>query len=104
MLHYVTLCNIASTQPFPMPLLLSGNTFFTNTEAAERAGVTRQTLWRWRSDGHIPLGRQYRGKSVLFTEDELVEIVQYAHRIEPLDVDRAMQPSLFNTRTKGPTE
>ena len=84
-----------------MPLLLSGNTFFTNGEAAERAGVTRQTLWRWRSDGHIPLGRQYRGKSVLFTEDELTEIVQYAHRIEPLDVDRSIQPSLFSNRTKG---
>lgn len=87
-----------------MPILLSGVTFFTNGEAAERAGVTRQTLWRWRSDGLIPLGRQYRGKSVLFTEYELTEIVQYAHRIEPLDVDPAIQPSLFSNRTKGQSE
>lgn len=84
-----------------MPLLLSGDTFYTNGEAAQRAGVTRQTLWRWRSDGHIPLGRQYRGKSVLFTEEEMAEILQYANRIEPLDVDRSIQPSLFGARSKG---
>jgi excisionase family DNA binding protein len=84
-----------------VPLEVSGSIFYTNGEAADRAGVTRQTLWRWRSDGRIPLGRQYRGKSVLFTEDELTEIVQYAHRIEPLDVDPSIQPSLFNNRNRG---
>jgi hypothetical protein len=83
-----------------MPILLDGTTFFTNGKAAERAGVTRQTLWRWRSDGHIPLGRQYRGRSVLFSEDELTEIAQYAHRIGPFQVDRSIQPSLFGNRTK----
>jgi predicted DNA-binding transcriptional regulator AlpA len=57
--------------------------FYSVTEVAEVADVTRQTIWRWRKDNKIPEGRKYRGRNVVFTQDELEEIYAYAHRLEP---------------------
>ena len=86
-----------------MALKLSGSVFLTNGEAAETAGVTRQTLWRWRADGRIPLGRQYRGRVVLFTEAEVAEIVRYANRIEPLaPAPRGRQTQIRRTAAGTP--
>ena len=66
-----------------MPLNVNNEKFYTMSEVAERAGVARQTIWRWKRDDKIPNGRRYRGRELLFTSDEVVEICDYAHRIEP---------------------
>ncbi len=70
-----------------MPILVSGQEFFTATEVARDVGVVRQTIWRWRQDGKIPAGYRYRDRQVLFTQVELNRIRQFAHRVEPLTVE-----------------
>ena len=87
-----------------MPLTIEGATFLTNGEAAERAGVSRQTIWRWRADGKIPAGRQYRGKTILFTLAEIdLGSSEDANRMEPLTTEIPGQLGLFapNGRTSN---
>ena len=66
-----------------MPIELEGSTFYTLNEVADMVGVSRQTIWRWRKSGKVPSGSRYRGKELLFTQDEVGEISNYAHRLEP---------------------
>jgi predicted site-specific integrase-resolvase len=68
-----------------MPVDVSGKQFFMATEVAEIVGVTRQTLWRWHKAQKIPSGRRYRGTKLLFTQEEVETIYEYAHRLEPGD-------------------
>jgi len=70
-----------------MPLTIEGVEFFTTTEVTQMLGVSRQTLWRWRAEGNVPLGRRYRRKSVVFTKVEVDEIVSFANKIEPIVVE-----------------
>ena len=70
-----------------MPLTIEGVEFFTTTEVKQMLGVSRQTLWRWRAEGAVPLGRRYRRKSVVFTRTEVDEIVAFSNRIEPIAVE-----------------
>ena len=84
-----------------MPLDIAGVRFLTNGEVAEHARVSRQTLWRWRAEGRIPAGRQYRGRAVVFTEEEVEAILQYANRIEPLSAETRAQLGLFESSPKG---
>ena len=72
-----------------MGLEVGGITYLTADEVAERAAVSRQTLWRWRQDGHVPAGRRYRGRRLLFTEDELGQVLEFAHRMEPAEIGSA---------------
>lgn len=65
-------------------LVIDGVSYFTAAEVARVAGVTRQTLWRWRQDGKVPSGRKYRDKQVVFTQAESELIREYAHRLEPI--------------------
>jgi excisionase family DNA binding protein len=83
-----------------MPVTLNGKRYLTNTEVAHLVSVARQTLWRWRSAGRIPLGRQYRGRTVLFSEPEVKEIQRYSERVEPVLAGRATPPHSVS-RTKG---
>lgn len=62
---------------------VSGRDYVHAEEAARLAGVTRQTLWRWRRDRKVPAGWVYRDKQVLYTVEEVTVIKQYAHRISP---------------------
>lgn len=62
---------------------VSGRDYVHAEEAARLAGVTRQTLWRWRRDQKVPAGWVYRDKQVLYTAEEVAAITQYAHRITP---------------------
>lgn len=80
-----------------MTVQVEGVRYLSNDEVAQKLGVSRQTLWRWRASGKIPVGRQYRGREVLFTQDELKEIRRYAHRIEPAVPKAATQLRLFNS-------
>lgn len=69
-----------------MPIEINGIKYFFATQVAENIGVTRQTLWRWRRAGSTPAGRKYRGRQVLYTDDEVELIRQYAERLEPIIV------------------
>jgi predicted site-specific integrase-resolvase len=51
----------------------------------EVTGVSRQTLWRWRREGKVPAGHRFRDKLLVFTVEELEQILQFANRLEPID-------------------
>ena len=66
-----------------MPVDVNGTTFYNISEVSEVVGVTRQSIWRWRKNEKIPPGRKFRGRDVLYTQDEMERIFEYAHRMEP---------------------
>ena len=78
-----------------MPIEISGLRYFLLSEVAEQAQVTRQTLWRWRQEGKVPLGHKYRGRKVIYTPAEVREIERYANRIVPIDAPDPEQQDLF---------
>jgi hypothetical protein len=63
---------------------IDGVTYLTPQEILADAGVTRQTLWRWRQNGQIPLGRRYRQRQLLFTMEEAAAIRSFANRMEAI--------------------
>ncbi len=65
-------------------ICLGGTRYFDLQAVAEMAGVSRQTLWHWRSRGGIPVGRKHRNR-MLFTEDETALIMRRAERLEPAE-------------------
>lgn len=81
-----------------MPFVLEGATYYTAADVARDVGVSRQTLWRWRQDGKIPLGRRYRDRQVVFTPEELRAVREFAHRLEPIDGPSPDQLKLFGGR------
>jgi len=64
-----------------MPEKLNGELVYTQAELIETLGVSRQTMWRWRTEGAIPAGRRLRGGGVIFSLDEVREIEQFANRV-----------------------
>jgi excisionase family DNA binding protein len=78
-----------------MAVDVNGIRYLSATEIAKQIGVSRQTLWRWRNDGKIPLGRRYRDRQILFTEDELQQILAFANRVESLTPSGPKQLRLF---------
>lgn len=70
-----------------MPVEIEGNYYFSASDIHRELGISRQTLWRWRRDGKIPLGRRYRDHQVLYTKDEVDEIRYYANRLEPVNFE-----------------
>ena len=79
-----------------MSIHINGQVFYSANEVIENLSISRQTLWRWRSEGKIPPGNRYRGKRILFTSDELNEIRDHAHHIEPIETTNANQLLLFD--------
>lgn len=88
---------IAMTQ-----VIIDGVTYLPLQTVANRLGVSRQTLWRWRKDDLVPAGHRHRSGQVLFTASEFVQIQEHANRLEPLDppVDRRQIP-LFSDLDEG---
>lgn len=85
-----------------MPVQVGGQTFFTNNEVSEQLSVSRQTLWRWREKGRIPAGVRYRTRQVLFTEEEVAAIREYANKLEPIAFGGTRQLGLFGrVRSEG---
>src|SRR5262245_26464448 len=73
-------------------LAVAGTTYLLASQVAELIGVSRTTLWRWRREGKIPVGRRYRNGLILFSPPE-VELVQaYADKLEPIGA-KATMPS-----------
>ena len=75
-------CCVTSRYHGHMPIALDGSTFYSCSEVAAACGLSRQTIWRWRTDGSIPPGRTMRGRRVVFTAAELDVIRDYSSRAE----------------------
>ena len=67
-----------------MPIKVDGVSYLTTADVLEELKVSRQTLWRWRSDGKVPRGSRFRNNQLLFTQQEFSRIGEYANRIEPM--------------------
>lgn len=83
-----------------MTVEIDGTMYHTVNEVAEQLDVSRQTLWRWRQEGKVPIGRRYRGREIVFSPAEVESIADYANRVEPLSPILAHQLRLFDGRTK----
>ncbi len=82
-----------------MPNEIDGVIHYSSQEVSEECGVSRQTLWRWRKNGKIPLGRRFRDGSLLFSETERETVIDYANRVEPIEQGSVNQLSLlFNKK------
>lgn len=82
-----------------MPIAIEGEPFYTTKEVMESLGISRQTLWRWRSTGRVPKGRRFRDGQTIFSEAEWNSIRVYANSVEPIDLSSPDQLKLF-TRTR----
>lgn len=67
-----------------MSLQIKGITYYTIAEMAAELGISRQTLWRWRQRGVIPVGQRYRGRNVILSAEEWTLVADYAQRLEPV--------------------
>ena len=90
-----TYCN-GPQQTSVMPVLIENIRYFYAIEIYKELRVSRTTFWRWRADGSIPNGKRYRGKRVVFNEEELAAIREYADRLEPTEPVNRSQMKLFN--------
>jgi transposase-like protein len=80
-----------------MPVLIDGKTYYSVEEIAKDIGVSRSTFWRWRAlSDDLPGGRRYRGKMVVFTQEEVHTIRSFANRLEPVRRPSKSQMKLFN--------
>ena len=93
-------------------LEVAGITYYPASEVARVAGVSRQSLWRWRQEGKVPPGRRYRDRQILFTARELEQVLSYANRIEPTEPASTLETesmeqsleALFRTEDEEPKE
>jgi hypothetical protein len=74
---------------------IEGIAYFAATDVAAVLKISRQTLWRWRRAGKIPLGHRFRDGQTFFTQSEVEEIKSFAHRIKPIDPTDRNQLELF---------
>jgi predicted DNA-binding transcriptional regulator AlpA len=66
-----------------MGVVIDGTTYLALAEVAQLIGISRQTLWRWRREEAVPLGKRFRNRQVLFDEADIRAIREYANRLEP---------------------
>ncbi len=104
MLHFETLGDSMQRleTASDMAVELDGEVYLCVSEVVERLGVSRQTLWRWRTEGEIPTGHRYRRGQVVFSLPEVEQIEAFAHRLEPSRVGSSSdsnQLHLFNGGT-----
>lgn len=64
-------------------LAIDGVLYYPALDIAKWLGLSRQTLWRWRQDGKIPLGHRFRNGQLFFTAQEREAIFEYTNHIEP---------------------
>jgi excisionase family DNA binding protein len=85
-----------------MSLNIAGSDYWTTAEVCDVAGVSRQTLWRWRQEGHIPAGRRLRGQRLLFSREDVEKVREYALLVEPADQPSRAQLKLFGLEQSKP--
>jgi predicted DNA-binding transcriptional regulator AlpA len=71
---------------------IAGTRYLPATQLAKNIGVSRTTLWRWRHEGKIPLGRRYRNGLILFSPAEVELVRKYSDRLEPVSGKGSEQP------------
>ena len=91
---HVALCDVM-LHHLPTFMLINGATYIGAADLAAELGVTRQTIWRWRTEGKIPPGHRFRDKRVLFTPEEAEEIRRFAFKLEPAETLSADQLKVF---------
>ena len=79
------------------PIEIDGVEYYSQAQVLKDLRISRQTLYRWRQDGKIPVGHRYRGTRIIFTAEEVEAIRQYANRVEPLNPADTNQLKLFNS-------
>ena len=77
------------------PVHIDRIAYFAATDVAAVLKISRQTLWRWRRAGKIPLGHRFRDGQTFFTQSELEEVKSFAHQIKPIDPTDRNQLELF---------
>jgi hypothetical protein len=78
-----------------IPVEIQGIAYFAATDVAGVLKISRQTLWRWRRAGKIPLGHRFRDGQTFFTQSEVDEIKSFARQIKPIDPTDRDQLELF---------
>jgi len=78
-------------------VVVEGVSYVPAADLARELGVTRQTIWRWRTEGKIPAGHRFRNGRVLFSSTEADAVRRFARQIEPLDRTPAGQLGLFES-------
>ena len=78
------------------PIEIDGVEYHSQAQVLKDLQISRQTLYRWRQEGKIPVGHLYRGTRIVFTAEEVETIRQYANRVEPLNPADVNQLKLFN--------
>lgn len=58
-------------------------TYYSTTEVAAEAGISRDTLLRWLKDGKLPEPGRDRNGWRAFTKPELTAVVRYAKKYTP---------------------
>jgi predicted DNA-binding transcriptional regulator AlpA len=76
---------------------IAGTTYLPATEVAKHVGISRTTMWRWRQEGKIPLGRRYRNGLILFSPAEVELVRNYADSLEPVRAKGAARPRRQST-------
>ena len=77
--------------------VINGIQYFSGAYAAGQAGVSRTTLWRWRQAGKVPRGRRRkRDRQILYTDEEVQAVVEFAQKLEPGDEVSSNQIPLFS--------
>lgn len=84
-----------------MTVHVDGQFFYSTKDVVENLGISRQTLWRWRIEGKIPQGNRYRVNRIIFTEEEVKQIREYAEHIEPIEQINTPQLKLFDKVMDG---
>jgi hypothetical protein len=85
-----------------MPTKVKGITYYTASEVAQNAGITRQTLWRWRQLGEVPSGRQQKDRRLLFTEEEVNLVSGFAESMGTFSRNSKESVYLDNASTTRP--
>ena len=85
-----------------MAVELDGEVYLCVSEVVKRLEISRQTLWRWRTEGVIPTGHRYRGAQVVFSISEVEKIEAYAHRLEPISVGSSSDSNQLRLFNGGP--